>query len=369
MDNVYARSLVRLSRDIWLEFGVDIAIENIKCLHYKPFGISRDIPCAFIVDDRYDMVINDVTFRPLIRYPGYAVSQNAIVYSYARKSYIQPCVGAYYGYASVRLLDYLRWQGKETQVSLHKLVAMAWVSNNDYVNKNVVDHIDEDKLNNNASNLQWISNATNQVKSVYRTVGNNIIVRNIRTGEISIVPGTNAAFRIIGRSQGDSTVYTIAPGKIFRGKNGIYEMKYDRDDTPWVYGPDKIPSEQEIRSKPRTQRHGYTYEVLDTKTKKVIACNSAVDVHKHIPSVSISAIMRHIYRLCKDPNNVKYLIANRYLLRVQGTNTPWPRHRVHPQNAPKQVTIDGVTYDSIREASRSLGLDQKTIKRIANNKS
>lgn len=366
MDNVYTRSLARLSRDVWLEFGVDIAIEDIKCLPYKPFGISGDIPCMFIVSDKYDRLLDGVILRPLIRYPGYAVSQNAIVYSYAKKAYIQPCMGGSYGYTSVRVLDYLRWQGKETQVSLHKLVAMAWVSNDDYVNKNVVDHIDEDKLNNNASNLQWISNATNQAKSVYRTVGNNIIVRNIRTGEISIVPGTNAAFRLIGRSQGDSTVYTIAPGKIFRGKNGIYEMKYDRDDTPWAYGPDRIPSEQEIRSKPRTERHGYTYEVLDTKTKKIIVCSSAVDVHRHISSVSISAIMRHIYRVCKDPSNVKYLLASRYLLRIQGMNTPWPKRRARLQNTPKPVEIDGVKYNSIREASRALYLDQKTIKKLAN---
>lgn len=40
---------------------------------------------------------------------------------------------------------------------LHRLVATAFVDNPDPVNKNVVDHIDGDKTNNNATNLRWVT--------------------------------------------------------------------------------------------------------------------------------------------------------------------------------------------------------------------
>lgn len=365
MENVYVNTLVRFTRDIWLENGIDIPIGDIRTMPYKPFGISGDIACMLLLNNRHDIVVNGCVFRPLLRYPGYAVSQNGIVYSCAAKAYLRPDINERYGYAVVKLMDYLRFYGRSTHVTVHKLVAIAWVNNDDYVAKNVVDHIDEDKLNDNASNLQWVSNATNQAKSVYRTMGDNIVVRNIRTGNISIVPGTNAAFRLIGRSQGDATMCKIAPGKIYKGKNGIYEMRYDRDNTPWAYGPDNIPSERKIRSKPKTERWDDKYDVFDTKRRKVIVCNTGKEVCKIVPGVSRSAVYRYLSRVYQDPKNNKYLLANRYLLRIHGVKTPWPKKRILVENTPRPVVIDGIRYKSIREASRALALDQKTIKKRA----
>lgn len=81
-----------------------------------------------------------------------------------------------HGYLSVFLYD---GKGGYKQVSIHRLVASAFVDNPfDYKE---VNHLDEDKTNNNASNLQWCSHKMN---SSYGTRGNRIANSN-RNGKKS----------------------------------------------------------------------------------------------------------------------------------------------------------------------------------------
>lgn len=370
-DRKTARFYANKSAAIWDRLGYHVKSSDIAVMPYRPFGVSKDIPYMVRFKNPHMKAIDGKEFRLLARYPGYCVSSDGFVYNLWYKKYCAPFCSERVGYIFVSLNDLLvETKGSFTKLS-HKLVGIEWVDNDDYVTKNIVDHIDEDKFNNNASNLQWISNATNQAKSVYKTIGNNIVVRNIRTGEISIVPGTNAAFKLIGRSHGDSTSCDIKPGRIYRGKNGIFEIKRDSDDTPWMYGPDNIPSDKEIHANPRTDVYYDTYEILDTQTGKIIEAKSRMEIHKLIPSISVSAVHRHISRCKRKPNAIRYLVAGRYLLRLKNKDMPWPAKNEYLtfENKPKQVTIGGVTYNSIREASRNLGLDQKTVKRLASTKS
>lgn len=65
-----------------------------------------------------------------------------------------------YGYSRVNL-----WvNGKVTQKQVHRLVAIEHIENPN--NKPQVNHIDGDKSNNNAQNLEWVTNQENRDHAV-----------------------------------------------------------------------------------------------------------------------------------------------------------------------------------------------------------
>lgn len=66
------------------------------------------------------------------------------------------------GYLRVSLSQ----DGEAKYFSVHRLVAIYFVFNDDPLEKNTVDHIDGNKQNNNAENLRWLSLSDN-VKAYY----------------------------------------------------------------------------------------------------------------------------------------------------------------------------------------------------------
>ena len=64
-----------------------------------------------------------------------------------------------YGYTIVEL----RKNGKRKLFRVHRLVAYTFIPNDDPINKTQVNHIDEDKTNNNVINLEWCTHRENQI--------------------------------------------------------------------------------------------------------------------------------------------------------------------------------------------------------------
>ena len=84
----------------------------------------------------------------------YKVSNFGNVYSVKRDKRLKPR-NHRDGYLQVRL--YINGKGKDLKV--HRLVAQAFIPNPD--NKPQVNHLDEDKTNNNVNNLDWVTNKEN----------------------------------------------------------------------------------------------------------------------------------------------------------------------------------------------------------------
>lgn len=93
----------------------------------------------------------------------YEVSDHGRIRNKTNGHILRQTIGAT-GYPKVMLA-----YGKRKTINVHRLVAQAFVPNPN--NHNVVNHIDEDKTNNNASNLEWCTtqhNVTHGVGSLAR---------------------------------------------------------------------------------------------------------------------------------------------------------------------------------------------------------
>ena len=98
-------------------------------------------------------------WKEIINFPGYKVSNYGEVKNKNNQK-LKPCYNG--SYNSVRLSI----NGKVTQVVCHRLVALAFIPNpNNYP---IVNHKDENKLNNHVSNLEWCTYSYNVIYSKNR---------------------------------------------------------------------------------------------------------------------------------------------------------------------------------------------------------
>lgn len=116
------------------------------------------------------------TWVDIVGYEGiYKVSKDGQVMNVRKNKTIKPLLNIY-GYYSVRLHK----DGNRRTAFVHRLIAQAFIPNPD--NKSEVNHIDGNKLNNDISNLEWVSHRENIIHSVDILNHQKRAVRCIETG-------------------------------------------------------------------------------------------------------------------------------------------------------------------------------------------
>lgn len=94
--------------------------------------------------------------KDIKNYEGlYAATEDGRVWSYRKKKFLKPGVNNF-GYATVQLYNK---NGSKKEFLLHRIIACTFIPNPD--NLPCVNHIDEDKLNNTVSNLEYCTVAYN----------------------------------------------------------------------------------------------------------------------------------------------------------------------------------------------------------------
>lgn len=94
----------------------------------------------------------------------YEVSDTGLVRNVETKHILSGCIAS--GYRSVKLTFE---NGKQRRFYIHRLVAKYFVPNPNPKNKTMVNHIDGDKLNNAASNLEWVSGRENNYRELRKS--------------------------------------------------------------------------------------------------------------------------------------------------------------------------------------------------------
>ena len=93
----------------------------------------------------------------LLEFPKYMITEEGKLYRTLKSGDIKQIIGSQngHGYIQVTLMD-----GKEKMIRLmHRLVAEQYIPNPEH--KLMVDHIDENKANNNVDNLRWVTHQEN----------------------------------------------------------------------------------------------------------------------------------------------------------------------------------------------------------------
>ena len=105
-------------------------------------------------------------WKKLDDYPRYRIYTDGRVYSEICNRFLKPADNTR-GYLQCRLTN--DTNKKPKTMSIHRLVAFLHIPNPN--NKEQVDHIDRDILNNNVANLRWVSNGENSInRNVYGTI-------------------------------------------------------------------------------------------------------------------------------------------------------------------------------------------------------
>lgn len=137
-------------------------------------------------------------------------------------------------YCEVQIYDPSR--GKTRAVGVHRLVALAWVKNDDFCVKYLVNHKDGVKTNNSHKNLEWTTHTGNIVHAFennQRTDNKRCRVRDCTTGEVFEFTSIKTAGDFLNiKAHSHLRFKSRNKSKLINGK---YEFRLENDQTPWTH--------------------------------------------------------------------------------------------------------------------------------------
>ena len=169
-------------------------------------------------------------FRVLAQYPNTGINEDGDTLDIVTGG-ISRVKGNMYGRVNVFDL----WSNSTRSILRHRLVAMAWKPNDDYIAKPIVDHNDGDKSNCKANNLEWVSfieNSRRMAEQGLRKDAIDLSVMDYKTGKVVIFGSMTQACEYMGRSRINRVEDFCSKPKLI---NGRYEIKLLSDTSGWNF--------------------------------------------------------------------------------------------------------------------------------------
>ena len=247
-------------------------------------------------------------YRLIPNYPNYAVSKHGIVLDIKHQHELIVDLTRVYPY--VHLYDPDKCFFKDTAV--HRLVALAWLTNDDYVNKSVVNHKDGNKQNYHADNLEWCTAVENldHAKDTGLIKQTQYKARDVETGQIK----TYSSFNEFCAENGLDTKLKYVKKQYKTSRSliaGKFEVKKDDDDTPWIMEKDS-----------QVRRNKYTI-IITFPDGDVETFSKITDVMTRLTIWNISYNIKEIIKVAevKYPG-IKIDVVENFLTKaVQALNT------------------------------------------------
>ena len=165
--------------------------------------------------------------------PKYLIYNDGRVYSKNVNRFMKPSISN--GYLTLtlvhKILDSNNSINKKHMKRIHRLVASHFVDNNDPL-KNIVDHIDCNKLNNHYTNLRWVTSKVNTEHALKNGVksGNvkEVTIYDEKRNIIGVYKNITEASKQTGIS--DRTIYKSNKFRCIVSSNNIkYYSEYDNE--------------------------------------------------------------------------------------------------------------------------------------------
>lgn len=206
--------------------------ERIFSITFTAYKINNKCktPSGSMMVFKSPIKLND-EFRIIPCFTNYAISNRGVVINvWSQKIIPQYKIKEYF-----KVLIYCPDTGRYRRVMVHRLVAMAWVQNYDYLRFTIINHKDGNAENNHHSNLEWVSykeNIQHALETGLRSDNIPHLLRDVKTGEVYEFCSRSEALRFAGCAiSGSKGVYKKHSTLL----NNRYEIKPKADNRPWFY--------------------------------------------------------------------------------------------------------------------------------------